>query len=205
MPSESDERPLIVLASGSETRAKLLRQAGLAVTVVPPGVDESEIKLALRAAGSAAADVAIDLAEAKAVSVSQRYSGALVIGADQMLDCDGTWFDKPVDRAAAADSLRRLRGRRHSLVSAVAVFLDGAHLWHKVDSVSMRMRSFSDDFLESYLDEAGDSVLGSVGAYQLEGLGAQLFDGVEGDYFTVLGLPLLPLLEFLRQRGALPR
>jgi len=122
-----------------------------------------------------------------------------------MLDCDGDWFDKPEDRTAAANTLRRLRGRRHSLVSAVAVFLDGAYLWHRVDSVSMRMRAFSDGFLETYLDDAGESVLGSVGAYQLEGLGAQLFDGIEGDYFTVLGLPLLPLLEFLRQRGALPR
>ncbi|HET7595036.1 MAG TPA: Maf family protein, partial [Stellaceae bacterium] len=120
---------------------------------------------------------------------------------DQMLDCAGTWFDKPHDRADARAQLVALRGKRHELVSAVTVVRNGAVIWHLVDRPRLAMRAFSDDFLDTYLAALGDEALASVGVYQLEGLGAQLFERVEGDYFSILGLPLLPLLDFLRGHG----
>ena len=196
------ERPRpVVLASGSETRAAILRRAGLEVEVVRPGVDEEEIKAALLSEGARPNEIAETLAETKAVRVSARRAQALVIGADQVLDCDGDVYDKPGDRAQAALHLGQLRGRRHRLNSAACVALDGTALWRHIDRAEMTMRDISDDFIEHYLDSLGAEALTSVGAYQLEGLGAQLFDKVEGDYFTILGLPLLPLLAFLRGHG----
>ena len=137
--------------------------------------------------------------------VSTRRRNALVIGADQVLVLDGALFDKPVDRADAAATLRRLRGRRHELVSAVAVVLDGATIWRHAEAAHLTMRPFSDDFLDAYLDAVGEAAYASVGAYFLEGAGIQLFSEIEGDFFTILGLPLLPLLAFLRERGAVRR
>jgi septum formation protein len=124
-----------------------------------------------------------------------------VLGCDQMLECGGVWFDKPPDRAHAAAHLRALAGKTHRLVSAVVAYRKMVRVWHHVDSAKLVMRPLSDSFIESYLDRAGDDARASVGAYQLESLGAQLFTRVEGDYFTVLGLPLLPLLGFLRANG----
>jgi septum formation protein len=195
----------LVLASGSETRAQMLRAAGLRFSVERPAVDEEEMKRSLRAAKASASDIAEALAELKAQRVSARHAGAYVIGADQVLDCDGEAFDKPETAADALDQLRRLQGRRHELISAVMVVKDGLRLWHHVDRATMTMRPCSDEFLRRYVAAIGDSVLSSVGGYQIEGLGAQLFSVTRGDHFTILGLPLLPLLGFLRESGILPR
>ncbi|WP_298377880.1 Maf family protein [Azospirillum sp.] len=193
--------PTLVLASGSRTRALMLEKAGLRPILDKPLVDEEEVKLAGKAEGVGADAVAEALAELKAQRVTRRHSGALVVGADQMLECEGVWFDKPSDRAAARAQLLALRGKTHQLVSCAVIVRDGERLWHKVDRARLTMRNFSESFLDGYLDAVGDEVLHSVGAYQLEGLGAQLFQRVEGDFFTILGLPLLPLLGFLRVHG----
>ncbi|AWK86043.1 Maf family protein [Azospirillum thermophilum] len=193
--------PTVVLASGSKTRAAMLEKAGVRVILDAPLVDEEEVKLAGRAEGVPPEDVAEALAELKAQRVTRRHRGALVIGADQMLECDGVWFDKPTGRDAAREQLQALRGKTHRLISCAVVVRDGQRLWHQIDRARLAMRPFSDAFLEQYLDAAGEDVMHSVGAYQLEGLGAQLFQRVEGDFFTILGLPLLPLLGFLRVHG----
>lgn len=195
----------LVLASGSAARAKLLAEAGLRCEARPALVDEAEVKAALSAEGATAYHAAETLAELKAIRVARDAPGALVIGADQMLECDGEWFDKPADRAAAAQTLRSLSGRPHRLISAVCVVRDGERLWHHTEHATLFVRPLSGDFIEAYLDAAGDAALSSVGAYQLEGLGAQLFARIDGDYFAILGLPLLPLLDFLRGRGVLLR
>ena len=193
----------LILASASRARAAMLERAGVPVTCDPAGIDEEAIKRECRAAGATVGTTADILAERKAHAVSLRHPGRLVLGADQMLECDGAWFDKPEDRARAAAHLAILRGRTHRLVSAAVVVRDGVRLWETVDAAMLTMRPFGDDFLERYLDTAGEDVLHSVGVYHLEGLGAQLFERVEGDYFTVLGLPLLPVLGFLRDHGVL--
>lgn len=197
--------PPLVLASASAARAELLRRAGVSFTVAPASIDEAEIKAAFHGERLAAAECANALAEAKALRVARRHQGALVIGADQMLVCDGAWFDKPTDRAAARAQLVALRGKRHELLSAICVVRDGERLWHFVDRSALVMRDFSDGFLDTYLDAAGADVLGCVGAYRLEAIGVQLFARIEGGYFAILGLPLLPLLDFLRGHGIVAR
>jgi nucleoside triphosphate pyrophosphatase len=196
-------REPLVLASASPTRARLLAAAGIPAVADPASFDEEEIKASFRAAGMDAARCAEALAESKAIRVSERHRDALVIGADQMLECAGAWFDKPGTHDQARAQLKALRGKRHSLIAAAAVARNGAVIWRATDRASLTMRRFADSFLDAYLAAAGDDVLGSVGAYRLEGLGAQLFARVDGDFFTILGLPLLPLLEFLRGHGAL--
>lgn len=193
--------PILVLASASAARLSVLRQAGVESIREPAAVDEDMVKDSLRAEGANAAHVALTLADLKARQVSRRRAGAFVVGADQMLECNGVWFDKPPDLDHARGHLAALRGQTHELVTAAVVVRDGARVWQHVDRARLTMRSFSDAFVESYLDRAGEDVCRSVGAYRLEGLGAQLFSRVEGDFFTVLGLPLLPLLEFLRGHG----
>jgi septum formation protein len=170
----------------------------------PSRIDEDAVKAAFRAEGADAAGCATALAEAKALRVSARRPGALVIGADQMLVCDGEWFDKPAGRPEARAHLLALRGRAHELVTAACVARDGAVLWRILDRPRLVMRRFSDAFVDDYLDAVGEAALASVGAYQLEGRGVQLFAAVEGDFFAILGLPLLPLLDFLRGHGAVP-
>ncbi len=201
-PAASDAPP-VVLASGSAARARLLREAGLRFRQEAAHVDESEVKRALKGEGAGAAAVAEALAELKAMKVSRRHPGALVVGCDQMLDCDGQWFDKPDSIAAARAQLLALAGKRHRLLTAAVVARGGARLWHHNGVATLAMRSFSDAFLDAYLAAAGDAALASVGAYQLEGIGAQLFSRIDGDYFGILGLPLLPLLDFLRQHRVL--
>jgi septum formation protein len=155
----------------------------------------------LRASGASAEQTAQALAETKANRISARHEGALVLGCDQMLDLDGTWFDKPADRAHAFAHLKAFSGRVHRLVCGAVVSRNGASIWRHVAIARLTVRPLSDAFINAYLDAAGPAVLASVGAYQLEGLGAQLFTQIEGDYFTVLGLPLLPILGFLRSHG----
>ena len=195
----------IVLASGSRFRAEMLRAAGVEIEIKTAGVDEASVRDSLRAEGATAEEVAIALAELKALSVSRKRPEAFVIGADQMLECNGIWFEKPVDRDHAAATLKALSGRTHQLISAVVVAKGGSRIWHSTQAVTMKMRHLTPEYIAAYLDAVGPEVQESVGAYQLEGLGAQLFHAVEGDYFTVLGLPLLPLLEFIRTHGLLMR
>jgi septum formation protein len=192
----------LVLASQSAARRALLAAAGIAAAVDPADIDEGAIKSAHRAQGKSADDCALALAEAKAAHVSPRHPAQLVIGADQILECGSEWLDKPTDLAAARGQLRFLRGRTHELVAAIAVVLDGALLWHHAERARLTMRAFSDAFLDDYVAAVGERLLATVGGYALEGLGAQLFERVEGDYFAILGLPLMPLLAFLRARGA---
>jgi septum formation protein len=200
IPSKLGAPPLI-LASASKIRRTVLENAGLEFTVEAAAVDEDEIKRAMQASGATAERAAQALAETKANRVSARHDGALVLGCDQMLDLDGTWFDKPLDRAHAFAHLKAFSGRAHRLVCGAVVSRNGARIWHHVAVAQLSVRPLSDDFINAYLDAAGPAVFASVGAYQLEGLGAQLFTRIEGDYFTVLGLPLLPILGFLRSHG----
>lgn len=196
---------MIVLASASSARRAMLAAAEIVLTVDPAGIDEDSVKRHLRDVPAHPAAIAERLAVLKARDVSLRRSGALVIGADQTLELDGVDFDKPRDRAEARSQLQALRGRTHHLHSAVAAVRDGQTRWCHVAAASLTVRDFSDAFLDDYLDRAGEAVLSSVGGYQLEGLGAHLFSAIDGDFFTILGLPLLPLLEFLRIDGEVPR
>lgn len=188
----------LILASGSRVRATLLRQAGLDFDIRPASVDEDEVKHSLRAEGATPQRAAEALAELKAKRVSEPGDMSFVIGCDQMLSCGDAWFDKPVDRAAARRQLLALRGRTHYLHAAVAVARGNGIVWRHTQSAGLRMRNFSEEFLDAYLAQTGDAILSSVGGYQLESLGVQLFESIEGDYFTILGLPLLALLDFLR-------
>lgn len=194
----------IILASGSRARREMLHAAGLAFTVEMADVDEAAVRGALVGAdgGSSveAGDVAEILAVAKAQSVSRLQPEAYVIGGDQVLAFEGDLLAKPADMAAARQQLSAFRGKVHTLHSAVALARGGETLWSMVDTADMHVRDFSDGFLDDYMRRAGRSVLDSVGAYLMEGLGIQLFERIEGDYFTVLGMPLMPLLGELRAR-----
>ena len=194
----------LVLASASSARVALLRGAGLAFSAKPAAVDEDAVKEEMSERGAPAEDAAMALAILKAERISQREPDALVIGADQLLDCDGQWFDKAVDREDGLAQLNALRGRTHGLATAVCVAQGGQTIWRFVETPTLRMRDLSDKFIEDYLISAGEEATGCVGAYRLEGLGAQLFAQIKGDYFTILGLPLLPLLGFLRQHDVVP-
>lgn len=197
----NDGVPAVVLASGSAPRARMLASAGVAFTVDAASVDEAAIKNSVRATGADAAETAEILAATKAQQVSRHHGDSLVIGADQMLVSDGEWFDKPAGAQDARNHLVRLRGKTHELVSAVCVVQGGAVLWHHVERARITVRPFSEGFIDGYIDKMGDTIMATVGGYELEGLGAQLFSRIEGDYFTILGMPLLPLLGFLRGHG----
>ena len=189
----------LVLASKSVSRRAVLEAAGIPIEIVPADIDERAVEAGHAAQG--AGEVAALLARAKAAAVATAMPGRLVLGADQTLALETRRFSKPGNRAAAREQLRELRGRAHRLQSAIALMRGGEVLFEHVEVATLTMRAFSDSFLEHYLDAAGERVSQSVGAYQLEGLGIHLFEHIEGDHFTILGLPLLPLLSFLRQRG----
>lgn len=191
----------LILASSSAARRAMLASAGLKVMTMPADIDESGIKAL---AFGDAAKAAQKLAYAKAARISALAPGALVIGADQILSCNGQLFDKPAHIVAAGAQLRTLRGRTHSLVTAACLIQDGTQIWSHTETPRLTMRNFSDDFLAGYLAAEGSRLCACVGAYRLEGPGIQLFDHIEGDFFTILGLPLLALLSFLRTLDALP-
>ncbi len=205
MDSGQTSKPRLILASGSEARASLLRAAGVDFDVVPADVDEAEIYHATIADDEATspASIAALLARAKAVEVSLRYPEALVIGGDQVLALGHHIFFKASDRDAARRTLSRLRGESHVLYSAAALASDGRADWSAIDKAALTMRDFSQDFLDHYVARAGDALTRSVGAYEIEGIGINLFKSVDGNHATILGLPLLPLLAELRGRGIL--
>ncbi|MCK9918369.1 Maf family protein [Microbacteriaceae bacterium K1510] len=188
-----------MLASKSDIRGKILAAAGLRFEIRPAQIDERAVEAEAGVDNAAAA--ARVLARAKAEAIAVTVPGRPVLGADQTLARGNLRLSKPVDRAAAAEQLRALRGRTHELHSALALVRDGALLFSCVETARLTMRDFSDRFLDEYLEMAGGAALSSVGAYQLEGIGIHLFEKVEGDYFTILGLPLLPFLAFLRENG----
>ena len=194
----------VILPSGSRSRAAMLSASGLDIQIQPAELDETSVKNACRDQGKSVDFVAAQLAREKAAAISAANEDVYVIGADQMLDCDGQWFDKPPDLEAAAESLIKLRGRSHDLVTSASIVRNGEEVWRLTDRATLHMRDFSDRFLDQYLSDVGELALTSVGAYQLEGRGAQLFERIEGDYFTILGLPLLPLLSYLREQELIP-
>ncbi len=191
----------LILASGSGARRAILRNAGLAFDVVPAELDERAAEAPLIEAGAAPDDIALALAMAKAVTVSEAHSADLVIGADQVLEFDGERMVKPADMEAARRQLLKLSGNRHQLHSALAAARNGELVWQHTETAELTMRQLEPGFIGRYLAMAGPDALKSVGAYQIEGPGIQLFDRIRGDYFAILGLPLLPLLAFLRQEG----
>lgn len=197
------ETPRIILASASSARRAVLEAAGLRFEARPAAVDEAAIKDGALAEGIPPTDTALMLADAKAERIARRDPQALVIGCDQLLVCEGAWFDKPADVAAARAQLLALRGRTHELVTAVVCHRRGGRVWQHVATPRLTMRAFSEAFLDAYLTMEAEHVTHSVGAYRLEGPGVQLFDRVQGEHAAILGLPLLPLLGFLRQHGAL--
>ena len=197
------DAPHIILASASSARRAVLEAAGLHFEAVAAAVDEAAIKEAAQAEAIPPSDAALMLADAKAERIAWRSPEALVIGCDQLLVCGGRWFDKPADVAAARLHLQALRGRSHTLVTAVVCHRHGRRIWHHVATPKLVMRDVSDSFLDAYLEAEAAHVTQSVGAYRLEGLGMQLFSAVDGEHAAILGIPLLALLGFLRQHGVL--
>jgi septum formation protein len=191
----------LILASRSEARARMLREAGVTAEAMSAAIDEAAVKAGMLVESAPPRDVADMLAELKARRVARRHPDRLVLGADQVLVLDGVIFDKPDDRPAARAQLAALRGKKHELLSAAVIFEAGAPVWRHVGRAVLTMRPFSDTFLEEYLDAEGALAFDSVGGYRIEARGAQLFSHVAGDLFTIMGLPLLEVLGFLRIRG----
>jgi len=193
----------LILASSSPFRRMLMENAGLTFAAVPANVDERALEAPLEKDGALPDAVALTLAKAKAVEVSARCPEAVVIGSDQTMSLGERVFHKPRDMADAANHLRLLSGKRHRLNSAVAIARNSEIIWDHISHADLTMRPLSDKFIESHLARVGERALSSVGAYQLEGEGIQLFSRIDGDYFTILGMPLIPLLRALRERGLL--
>jgi len=191
----------LILASGSSSRRAMLAAAGVEFNAIAPAIDEDELRAKMPAANGAA--VAEHLAERKALAVSARHPDALVLGCDQVLVCEDRLFNKALDDSEASATLRALRGRTHELISAAVLATGDELVWRCTDVARLRMRDFSDAYLKEYLEAELPDILGSVGCYRIEGRGAQLFSRIEGDQFTIRGLPLIPLLTALREQGAL--
>ena len=194
----------IILASGSQIRAQLLRNAGLEVETIPARIDEDAVRHALQAEDASPRDIADTLAELKAQKIAARHPDALVIGCDQVLAVGTDIMSKPADEAEVLAQLQRLRGNRHQLLSAAVIYAEGKPLWRHVGVVRLQMRDASDAYLQDYVARNWQSIRHSVGGYKLEEEGVRLFTRIDGDYFTVLGLPLLELLSYLTLRGTLP-
>ena len=196
----------IVLASASRTRRSLLEGAGVPHIVEPSRVDEEELKTGLRAEGVSPVEMAEVLSEAKAMYVSRKHPDAMVLGADQILALGKDTFDKPVDREDALSQLQRLRGHKHELISYAVIVRGGQRIWQAVDRAKLVVRAdASDAFFDAYLDAAGDDAFNGPGGYRVESLGVQLFSAIDGAHYTILGLPLLALLDYLRANGILER
>lgn len=195
-------RPAIILASGSASRRAVLSAAGVEAIGIKPNVEEAPVRDAMRTEGAPVRDQAMALAELKAIKVSRQNPG-LVIGGDQMLALGDRAFDKPADMAGARSHLEALSGQTHVLETALVICEDGQPVWRHLARPKLTMRTLSPAFIDTYLDTVGEALLETVGAYQLEGRGAQLFTRIDGDFFSILGLPLLPLLDYLRVRGVL--
>ncbi|KIC24356.1 MULTISPECIES: Maf family protein [unclassified Leisingera] len=193
----------IVLASGSEIRAHLLRQAGIDFECDVPRLDEDAIKSALLAEQAPPRDIADALAEAKARKISGKHSGKLVLGCDQVLDFEGSLLSKPVSPEEALHQLKEMRGKRHMLLSAAVIYRDGEPIWRHVGQVRLVMRKCSDSYLEDYVARNWDSIRHAVGAYKLEEEGVRLFASIDGSYFNVLGLPLMELISYLGLQGVI--
>ena len=193
----------LILASASEVRAQLLRNAGLPVEIIPARIDEEAIRPALEAEGATPRDIADALAEMKAAKISAKYPGAMVLGADQILELKGQIFSKPDRSETAVAQLLVLSGQTHRLLSALVVCRDGAPVWRHTGEVRLTMRRLSEPFIREYVARNWESIRWSVGGYKLEEEGVTLFSAIEGDYFSVLGLPLIPFLNWLHVRGEL--
>ncbi len=193
----------LILASKSQFRATLLANAGVSFVTENVRIDERAVEAPLQARGATPSEVALELAKAKAIEVSSRNNSALVLGADQTLSLNGTVFHKPDGIDGAKRHLQALSGQTHQLNSGVALAVDGKIVWHHLSIARLTMRTLSDEFIDRHLQRVGDLVLSSVGAYQYEAEGVQLFEAIEGDYFTIVGLPLLPVLKELRERGVI--
>ena len=197
-----ENAPPLILASASRARAAMFEAAGIEVMLQPAAVDEGEVKASFKAAGGSAEEAAVALAELKAKVIAAAVPpAAIVLGADQMLTCEGDWFDKPTDRDVARAQLSKLAGKPHELHTAVVAFRGGARIWHHLALNRLWMRDLSPDFLDGYLDAIGDDMLETVGGYHVERRGPHLFNRIEGEHFSILGLPLLPTLDFLRDQG----
>jgi len=196
----SDEK-YIILASQSSARAAILREAGIAFTAVPANVEEDQVKEEGRNRGHTPSQITLNLARLKALTVSKQFPEDYILGADQILVCDEGILDKPEDMAAAREMLLKLCGHTHTLISAAVIYKGGEQVLEVVEEAHLTMRNFSDIYLDDYLRRAGEKILTSVGAYQLEAEGADLFENIEGDFYTILGLPLAPLKEFFRSKG----
>lgn len=193
----------IVLASGSEIRAHLLRQAGIEFDTDVPRLDELAIKTALLAEQAPPRDIADALAEAKARKISAKHPGRLVLGCDQVLDFEGQLLSKPASAEVALSQLKEMRSKRHMLLSAAVIYRDGEPIWRHVGQVRLVMRNCSDAYLENYVSRNWDSIRHAVGAYKLEEEGVRLFASIEGSYFNVLGLPLMELISYLGLQGVI--
>jgi septum formation protein len=193
----------LILASASQSRADILSRASIQHLSISSDIDEDSLKQTARDEGIDVKIVTQRLALSKAVEVGKDYPEKFVLGCDQILDCEGVWFDKPKTLNEARTHLENLRGKTHRLVNGLVIVHEGSVIWTHTAIATLSMRDFSNTFLEKYLNISGQSILGSVGAYRLEAYGVHLFDTIDGDYFTILGLPLLPLLSFLREQDVL--